>query len=117
MDQQLAEAGLQLKQPEPTGEDRAVSFLVPLIQHGSRMCPFCGAPCEFSLHGELFSWILSCLTKADKNKDDKLSQSEMKNFLRLINLEVDDVYAEMLFQVIFFYLEWVLGTKSLCATH
>ncbi|XP_070829464.1 1-phosphatidylinositol 4,5-bisphosphate phosphodiesterase delta-1-like [Chaetodon trifascialis] len=43
-------------------------------------------------------WIFSCLNKADKNKDDKLSQSEMKNFLRLINIEVDDVYAEMLFQ-------------------
>lgn len=26
----------------------------------------------------------------------------MKNFLRLINIEVDDVYAEMLFQVIIF---------------
>uniref|UniRef100_A0A8C4NXC7 Phosphoinositide phospholipase C n=1 Tax=Dicentrarchus labrax TaxID=13489 RepID=A0A8C4NXC7_DICLA len=36
--------------------------------------------------------------KADKNEDDKLSQSEVKNFLRLINIEVDDVYAEMLFK-------------------
>lgn len=26
----------------------------------------------------------------------------MKNFLRLINIEVDDIYAEMLFQVIIF---------------
>lgn len=45
------------------------------------------------------SWILSCLRKADKDKDDKLSPSEMKNFLRLINIEVDDVYADILFQV------------------
>ena len=52
-----------------------------------------------SLHGELFSWIYSCLRKADKNKDDRMSQSEVKNFLRLINIEVDDVYTEMLFQV------------------
>lgn len=37
--------------------------------------------------------------KADKNKDGKLSLSEMKNFLRLINLEVDDEYAEILFKV------------------
>ena len=37
--------------------------------------------------------------KADKNKDDKLSHSEVKNFLRLINIEVDDNYAEMLFKV------------------
>nr|XP_046264337.1 1-phosphatidylinositol 4,5-bisphosphate phosphodiesterase delta-1-like isoform X2 [Scatophagus argus] len=43
-------------------------------------------------------WIFSCLKKADKNKDDKLSQSEVKNFLRLINIEVDDVYTEMLFE-------------------
>ncbi|XP_071346561.1 1-phosphatidylinositol 4,5-bisphosphate phosphodiesterase delta-1-like isoform X4 [Trachinotus anak] len=44
-------------------------------------------------------WILSCLRKADKNKDDKLSQSEVKNFFRLINVEVDDSYAEMLFKL------------------
>ncbi|XP_037644612.1 1-phosphatidylinositol 4,5-bisphosphate phosphodiesterase delta-1-like isoform X4 [Sebastes umbrosus] len=43
-------------------------------------------------------WIFSCLRKADKNKDDKLSQSELKDFLRLVNIEVDDDYAEMLFQ-------------------
>uniref|UniRef100_A0A8C2ZLB6 Phosphoinositide phospholipase C n=1 Tax=Cyclopterus lumpus TaxID=8103 RepID=A0A8C2ZLB6_CYCLU len=43
-------------------------------------------------------WISSCLRKADKNKDDKMTQSELKNFLRLINIKVDDDYAEMLFQ-------------------
>ncbi|XP_068197190.1 1-phosphatidylinositol 4,5-bisphosphate phosphodiesterase delta-1-like isoform X1 [Antennarius striatus] len=43
-------------------------------------------------------WIFSCLKKADKNKDDKLSDSEVKNFLRLVNIEVDDVYREMLFK-------------------
>lgn len=43
-------------------------------------------------------WIFSCLMKADKNKDEKLSKSELQNFLRLINIEVDDDYAEMLFQ-------------------
>ncbi|XP_040911913.1 1-phosphatidylinositol 4,5-bisphosphate phosphodiesterase delta-1-like isoform X2 [Toxotes jaculatrix] len=43
-------------------------------------------------------WIYTCLMKADKNKDDKLSQSEVKNFLRLINIEVEDDYAEMLFK-------------------
>uniref|UniRef100_A0AAQ6A2Z0 Phosphoinositide phospholipase C n=1 Tax=Amphiprion ocellaris TaxID=80972 RepID=A0AAQ6A2Z0_AMPOC len=51
-----------------------------------------------SLHYKLYSWIFSCLRKADKNKDDKLSESEVKNFLRLINIEVDDDYAEMLFK-------------------
>uniref|UniRef100_A0A669F8I1 Phosphoinositide phospholipase C n=1 Tax=Oreochromis niloticus TaxID=8128 RepID=A0A669F8I1_ORENI len=43
-------------------------------------------------------WILSCLRKADKNKDDNLSPSEVKSFLHLINIEVDDEYMEMLFK-------------------
>ncbi|CAJ1071592.1 -phosphatidylinositol 4%2C5-bisphosphate phosphodiesterase delta-1-like isoform X4 [Xyrichtys novacula] len=42
-------------------------------------------------------WIYSCLRKADKNKDDKLSESELKDFLHLINVEVDDDYATELF--------------------
>lgn len=52
-----------------------------------------------SLHQQLLSWLYTCLKKADKDKDDKLSQSEMKNFMRMINIEMDDVYTEMLFQV------------------
>ncbi|XP_045907106.1 1-phosphatidylinositol 4,5-bisphosphate phosphodiesterase delta-1-like isoform X1 [Micropterus dolomieu] len=43
-------------------------------------------------------WIISCLRKADKNHDEKLSQLELKNFLRLINIKVDDDYVEMLFK-------------------
>ncbi|KAF7667514.1 hypothetical protein LDENG_00059050 [Lucifuga dentata] len=43
-------------------------------------------------------WIFNCLRKADKNKDDKMTQTEVKNFLHLINIEVDDDYAEMLFK-------------------
>ncbi|XP_056276245.1 1-phosphatidylinositol 4,5-bisphosphate phosphodiesterase delta-1-like isoform X3 [Pseudoliparis swirei] len=43
-------------------------------------------------------WIFSCLRKADKNKDNKMTQSELKNFLRLINIKVDDDHAEMLFK-------------------
>ncbi|XP_063741294.1 1-phosphatidylinositol 4,5-bisphosphate phosphodiesterase delta-1-like isoform X2 [Eleginops maclovinus] len=43
-------------------------------------------------------WIFNCLRKSDKNKDDKLSLSELKNFMHLINIEVDDDYAEMLFE-------------------
>ncbi|XP_060900037.1 1-phosphatidylinositol 4,5-bisphosphate phosphodiesterase delta-1-like isoform X2 [Labrus mixtus] len=43
-------------------------------------------------------WIYSCMRKADKNDDDKLSESELKDFLRLINIEVDDDYAEELFK-------------------
>ncbi|XP_051902057.1 1-phosphatidylinositol 4,5-bisphosphate phosphodiesterase delta-1-like [Hippocampus zosterae] len=43
-------------------------------------------------------WIFSCLRKADENKDHKLSVSEVKNFLHLINIDVDDGYADMLFE-------------------
>ncbi|XP_047444392.1 1-phosphatidylinositol 4,5-bisphosphate phosphodiesterase delta-1-like isoform X2 [Mugil cephalus] len=43
-------------------------------------------------------WIFSCMRKADKNKDEKLSQSEVKSFLRLINIEVDDDYADIIFK-------------------
>lgn len=53
---------------------------------------------NLSLQQKTEHWIFSCLRKADKDKDDKLSQSEMKSFLRLINIEVDDDYAEILFK-------------------
>uniref|UniRef100_UPI003AABB517 1-phosphatidylinositol 4,5-bisphosphate phosphodiesterase delta-1-like isoform X4 n=1 Tax=Centroberyx gerrardi TaxID=166262 RepID=UPI003AABB517 len=43
-------------------------------------------------------WIFNCMRKADKNSDDKLSQKELQDFLRLINMEVDDDYAEILFK-------------------
>uniref|UniRef100_A0A672SZD4 Phosphoinositide phospholipase C n=1 Tax=Sinocyclocheilus grahami TaxID=75366 RepID=A0A672SZD4_SINGR len=43
-------------------------------------------------------WIYSCLRKADKNFDNKISQKETKSFLRDINIEVSEDYAEMLFQ-------------------
>ncbi|XP_026062335.1 1-phosphatidylinositol 4,5-bisphosphate phosphodiesterase delta-1 isoform X1 [Carassius auratus] len=43
-------------------------------------------------------WIYSSLREADKNFDNKISQNEMKSFLQDINIEVSDVYAEMLFQ-------------------
>ncbi|KTG41838.1 hypothetical protein cypCar_00013520 [Cyprinus carpio] len=44
------------------------------------------------------SWIYSCMRKADKNFDNKISQKELKSFLQDINIEVDEDYAEMLFQ-------------------
>lgn len=39
------------------------------------------------------------MRKADKNDDNKMTLKEVKNFLRHINIEVDDTYAEMLFVV------------------
>ncbi|XP_052451825.1 1-phosphatidylinositol 4,5-bisphosphate phosphodiesterase delta-1a isoform X1 [Carassius gibelio] len=43
-------------------------------------------------------WFYSCMRKADKNADNKMSLKELKHFLRQINIEVDDSYAEMLFK-------------------
>ncbi|KAG7524498.1 1-phosphatidylinositol 4,5-bisphosphate phosphodiesterase delta-1-like isoform X1 [Solea senegalensis] len=65
-----------------------VNSLEKLITHMSNLSP----------QQKTEHWILACLRKADKNKDEKLSQSELKNFLRLINIEVDDDYAEMIFK-------------------
>ncbi len=45
------------------------------------------------------SWIYNCMRKADKNADNKMSLKELKHFLRQINIEVDDSYAELLFKV------------------
>lgn len=39
------------------------------------------------------------MRKADKNGDNKMTLKEVKHFMRQINLEVDDNYAEMLFRV------------------
>ncbi|MEE6467416.1 hypothetical protein FKM82_007233 [Ascaphus truei] len=43
-------------------------------------------------------WIHSCLRKADKNKDNKMSLKELKNFLKEVNIQADDSYAEQIFQ-------------------
>ncbi|XP_056306936.1 1-phosphatidylinositol 4,5-bisphosphate phosphodiesterase delta-1a [Danio aesculapii] len=43
-------------------------------------------------------WIYECMRKADKNADNKMSLKELKHFLRQINIEVNDSYAETLFR-------------------
>ncbi|KAK3540985.1 hypothetical protein QTP86_008199 [Hemibagrus guttatus] len=43
-------------------------------------------------------WIISCMRKADKNHDNKMTLKETKHFLRQINVEVNDMYAAMLFK-------------------
>lgn len=39
------------------------------------------------------------MRKADKNEDNQMNLKELKHFLRQINVEVDDVYAEEIFKV------------------
>ncbi|CAG5895997.1 unnamed protein product [Menidia menidia] len=43
-------------------------------------------------------WIINCMRKADKNDDNKMTLKELKHFLRQINVEVDDTYAEDIFK-------------------
>ncbi|CAM9240440.1 unnamed protein product, partial [Lampetra planeri] len=43
-------------------------------------------------------WIINCMRKADKNEDNKMTLKELKHFLRQINVEVDDTYAEDIFK-------------------
>lgn len=43
-------------------------------------------------------WIINCMRKADKNSDNQMTLKELKHFLRQINVEVDDTYAEEIFK-------------------
>uniref|UniRef100_A0A3Q2XGI7 Phosphoinositide phospholipase C n=2 Tax=Hippocampus comes TaxID=109280 RepID=A0A3Q2XGI7_HIPCM len=43
-------------------------------------------------------WIIDCMRRADKNADNKMNLKELKRFLRHVNIEVDDAYAEELFR-------------------
>ncbi|XP_074549392.1 1-phosphatidylinositol 4,5-bisphosphate phosphodiesterase delta-1a isoform X1 [Halichoeres trimaculatus] len=43
-------------------------------------------------------WIINCMRKADKNDDNQMTLKELKHFLRQINVEVDDTYAEEIFR-------------------
>lgn len=51
------------------------------------------------LTSKCLSWIINCMRKADKNEDNKMTLKELKHFLRQINVEVDDTYAEEIFKV------------------
>lgn len=43
-------------------------------------------------------WLIMCMRKADKNRDDKMTLKELKHFLRQINVEVGDSYAADIFK-------------------
>ncbi|XP_036595446.1 1-phosphatidylinositol 4,5-bisphosphate phosphodiesterase delta-1 isoform X4 [Trichosurus vulpecula] len=47
---------------------------------------------------KLQHWIHSCLRKADKNKDNKMSFKELKSFLKEVNIQMDDSYARKIFK-------------------
>ncbi|XP_060704486.1 1-phosphatidylinositol 4,5-bisphosphate phosphodiesterase delta-3-like [Hemiscyllium ocellatum] len=47
---------------------------------------------------KIHHWIHEYLRKADKNNDKKMSFKEIKNLLKMINIEADDEYAYQLFK-------------------
>ncbi|XP_060112149.1 1-phosphatidylinositol 4,5-bisphosphate phosphodiesterase delta-3 [Heteronotia binoei] len=47
---------------------------------------------------KLEHWIHDILQRADKNKDNKMSFKEIKNMLRMINIDMNDLYAYRLFK-------------------
>ncbi|XP_005297185.2 1-phosphatidylinositol 4,5-bisphosphate phosphodiesterase delta-1 isoform X2 [Chrysemys picta bellii] len=53
---------------------------------------------SMSQRQKLQHWIHSCLRKADKNKDNKMSFKELKSFLKEVNIQMDDSYAKQIFQ-------------------
>ncbi|XP_054846850.1 1-phosphatidylinositol 4,5-bisphosphate phosphodiesterase delta-1 isoform X2 [Eublepharis macularius] len=53
---------------------------------------------SMSQRQKLQHWIHACLRKADKNKDNKMSFKELKNFLKEVNIQVDDNYARQIFE-------------------
>lgn len=46
-----------------------------------------------------YTWIHSYLHRADSNQDSKMSFKEIKGLLRMVNVDMDDMYAYRLFKV------------------
>ncbi|XP_013924630.1 PREDICTED: 1-phosphatidylinositol 4,5-bisphosphate phosphodiesterase delta-3 [Thamnophis sirtalis] len=47
---------------------------------------------------KLEHWIHGILHEADKNNDNKMSFKEIKNMLRIVNIDMNDIYAYQLFK-------------------
>ncbi|XP_073182343.1 1-phosphatidylinositol 4,5-bisphosphate phosphodiesterase delta-3 isoform X1 [Lepidochelys kempii] len=47
---------------------------------------------------KLDHWIHDILHRADKNKDNKMTFKEIKDMLKMINIDMNDIYAYQLFQ-------------------
>ncbi|XP_042559637.1 1-phosphatidylinositol 4,5-bisphosphate phosphodiesterase delta-1b isoform X2 [Clupea harengus] len=43
-------------------------------------------------------WIFNCMRKADKDRNNKMCLKELKSFMHHINIEVDDAYAQTVFE-------------------
>ncbi|XP_063156614.1 1-phosphatidylinositol 4,5-bisphosphate phosphodiesterase delta-3 [Candoia aspera] len=68
-------------------------------QHWVRGLTKLMARCEaMSQREKLEHWIHGILHQADKNKDNKMSFKEIKNMLRIVNIDMNDIYAYRLFK-------------------
>lgn len=45
------------------------------------------------------TWIHAYMSRADRNRDDKMSYDEVQMLLQMINIDLNDQYARSLFQV------------------
>uniref|UniRef100_A0A452TI92 Phosphoinositide phospholipase C n=1 Tax=Ursus maritimus TaxID=29073 RepID=A0A452TI92_URSMA len=79
---------LDLISPSPAEAQHWVRGLHKIIHHSGSM----------DQRQKLQHWIHSCLRKADKNKDNKMSFKELQNFLKELNIQVDDSYARKIFR-------------------
>ncbi|OWK02699.1 PLCD1 [Cervus elaphus hippelaphus] len=79
---------LDLIAPSPADAQHWVQGLSKIIHHSGSM----------DQRQKLRHWIHSCLRKADKNKDNKMSFKELQNFLKELNIQVDDSYARKIFK-------------------
>ncbi|XP_035134401.2 1-phosphatidylinositol 4,5-bisphosphate phosphodiesterase delta-1 isoform X4 [Callithrix jacchus] len=79
---------LDLIAPSPADAQHWVLGLRKIIHHSGSM----------DQRQKLQHWIHSCLRKADKNKDNKMSFKELQNFLKELNIQVDDSYAWKIFR-------------------
>ncbi|XP_030667985.1 1-phosphatidylinositol 4,5-bisphosphate phosphodiesterase delta-1 isoform X3 [Nomascus leucogenys] len=79
---------LDLIAPSPADAQHWVLGLRKIIHHSGSM----------DQRQKLQHWIHSCLRKADKNKDNKMSFKELQNFLKELNIQVDDSYARKIFR-------------------
>uniref|UniRef100_A0A8C9J3E6 Phosphoinositide phospholipase C n=1 Tax=Panthera tigris altaica TaxID=74533 RepID=A0A8C9J3E6_PANTA len=79
---------LDLIAPSPADARHWVQGLRKIIHHSGSM----------DQRQKLQHWIHSCLRKADKNKDNKMSFKELQNFLKELNIQVDDSYARKIFR-------------------
>lgn len=71
-----------------------------VVSYGSVTCHWGGGDpvcCWYFL--STHTWIHSYLHRADSNQDSKMSFKEIKSLLRMVNVDMNDMYAYRLFKV------------------